>query len=236
VEWSLLYLVVRNQKGLTQSDILISAPLMLALYALRFYAFYICAGALFVRAVAANKKYFVRNAFLGVILIFSLLMFLDANEVVVRDFTRLESQNEQIDTWRINVAKSTGSGTEIISEYKGSIFLVPIAILYFFFAPFPWQIFEGTLRNGFAVVENIVLIIFFVIGFRSIKEFFRERFYQLTPIIAFCVVYTAFQIWGLSNLGLAWRHKQTVMPLFFLLLALSISKNFRKKLFPVNTK
>ncbi len=236
VEWSLLYLVVRNQKGLTQSDILISAPLMLALYTLRFYAFYICAGALFIRAIVANKKYFVRNAFLGVILIFSLLMFLDANEVIVRDFTRLELQNEQIDTWRINVAKSTGSGTEIVSEYKGSIFLVPIAILYFFFAPFPWQIFDGTLRNGFAVVENILLIIFFVIGFRSIKEFFRERFYQLSPIIAFCVVYATFQIWGLSNLGLAWRHKQTVMPLFFLLLALSITKNFRKQLFPVNKK
>jgi len=80
------------------------------------------------------------------------------------------------------------------------------------------------------------LIIFFIVGFPAIREFFKERFYQLMPIITFCVVYAGFQIWGLSNLGLAWRHKQTVMPLFFLLLALSITKNFRKKFPPANRK
>jgi hypothetical protein len=236
LEWSLLYLAIRNQKSLTQKDILVSAPLMLTLYTLRFYAFYICAGALFIRAIITNKKHFVRNSILGLILVSSLLIFLDANGVVDRDFTMLETKNENVDTWRINMARSTGSGTEVYSEYEGSILAIPVATLYFFFAPFPWQIFEGTLRNSFAVVENVTLIIFFVIGFPAIKEFFKERFYQLSPILAFCVVYSAFQIWGLSNLGLAWRHKQTVMPLFFLLLALSITKNFKKKLLPVNGK
>jgi hypothetical protein len=47
------------------------------------------------------------------------------------------------------------------------------------------------------------------------------------------VLYAGLQIWGLSNVGLAWRHKQTVMPLLFLLTALSLTKNFRKKIFPV---
>jgi hypothetical protein len=236
LEWSLLYLAVRNQKGLTQKDILVSAPLMLILYSLRFYAFYICAGALFIRAVITNKKHFIRNSVLGLILVSSLLFFLDANGVVDRDFSNLELKNERIDSWRTYVANSTGSGTEIFSEYKGSALAIPVATLYFFFAPFPWQIFSGSLRNGFAVVENIVLIIFFIIGFPAIKEFFKERFYQLIPIIAFCVVYAGFHIWGLANLGLAWRHKQTVMPLFFLLLALSITKNFRKKFLPANRK
>jgi hypothetical protein len=230
LEWSLLYVAIRNQKGLTQKDILLSAPIMLVLYTLRFYAFYICAGALFVRAIITNKKYFVRNSVLGVILVASLLFFLDANGLANRDFTRLDVQNTQVDSWRTNVAKTTGSGTNVMSEYKGSILLIPVATLYFFFAPFPWEIFGGTMRASFAAIENIVLIILFVIGFPAIKVFFKEKIYQVVPVLAFCVVYASFQIWGLSNLGLAWRHKQTVMPLFFMLLALSITKNFRKNL------
>jgi hypothetical protein len=60
----------------------------------------------------------------------------------------------------------------------------------------------------------------------------KERFYQILPILAFCTLYAGFQIWGLSNIGLAWRHKQTVMPLFFLLAALSLTKSFKKKPIP----
>ena len=236
LEWSLLYLAIRSQKGFTQKDVLTSAPLMLLLYTMRFYAFYICAGAFFIKALITNKKYFVRNSVLGVVLLASLLFFLDTSGVVNRDFTRLESQNESIDAWRTSVAKTTGSGTNVVSEYQGSLLLLPVATIYFFFAPFPWQIFDGSLRISFAAIENIALIVFFILGFPAIKEFFKERFYQLAPIIAFCVVYASFQIWGLSNLGLAWRHKQTVMPLFFLLLALSLAKNFKKKSLPVNRK
>jgi hypothetical protein len=229
VEWVLLYLTIRSQKGLTQKDILVSAPLMLILFSLRFYAFYICAGALFIRAIITNKKTFFRNAVLGFFLILSLLALLDAYGVVDRDFNRLGIQNEYMETWRASTAKTTGAGTTIIAEYKGSPLLIPISTLYFFFAPFPWQIFSGTMRNSFAALENIALIIFLTVGFRSIRDFFQKRIYQLAPILAFCTVYAAFHIWGLANLGLAWRHKQTVMPLFFLLLALSISKNFIKK-------
>jgi hypothetical protein len=234
IEWSLLYLAIRNLKGLTQNDILISAPLMLALYTLRFYAFYMCAAALFFRAIITNKKTFVRNSILGFILVTSMLMFLNANGSLNKDFERFDKQTQSMDTWRTYVATSTDSGTNIYSEYKdNSIAAVPMATIYFFFAPFPWEIFGGSLRNSFAVVENIVLIILFVIGFQSIKIFLKEKFYQILPILVFCVLYAGLQIWGLSNVGLAWRHKQTVMPLLFLLTALSLTKNFRKKLFPV---
>jgi hypothetical protein len=236
IEWTLLYLAIRNQKGLTQSDVGWSALLMLILYTIRFYAFYICAGALFIRAIITNRKYFVRNSILGLFLIVSLLFLLNSYGVIDRDFTRLDTQNQVVDAWRTNVANTTGSGTNVVSEYKGSILLFPVATLYFFFAPFPWQIFEGNLRTSFAVIENVILIIFFIIGFPAIKIFFKERFYQLAPVLAFCLVYAGFQIWGLSNLGLAWRHKQTVMPLFFMLLALSITKNFKKNLLSANGK
>ena len=233
LEWSILYLAIRNTKSLTQKDILVAAPLMLMLYTIRFYAFYMSIGAMFFRAIITNKKHLVRNSILGFTLIISSLVFLNAIGAIKKDFGRLETQNQNIDAWRKNVAGSTGSGTNIYSEYEGNPVAIPLATVYFFFAPFPWQALDGTVRNGFGAVENIAVIIFFIIGFPAIKIFFKEKFFEMLPILVFCVLYAGLQIWGLSNLGLAWRHKQTVMPLLFLLLALSITKNFNKKLFPV---
>lgn len=66
IEWSLLYLAIRNLKGLSQNDILISAPLMMILYTLRFYVFYICAAALFIRAIITNKKNLCQKFYFGI--------------------------------------------------------------------------------------------------------------------------------------------------------------------------
>jgi hypothetical protein len=206
---------------------------MLVLYTVRFYAFYICAAALFFRAIISNKKHFVRNSVLGFLLVASLMMILNASGSLNRDYTQLDEKNQSMSSWRANTAATTGSGVNIYGEYGGSPVAIPVAASYFFFAPFPWQIFDGSLRNSFAAVENMALIILFIIGLPAIKIFFKERFYQVLPILVFCTLYAGLQIWGLSNLGLAWRHKQTIMPLFFLLVALSLTKNFRKKLFPV---
>jgi hypothetical protein len=233
LEWSILYLAIRNLKGLTQKDVIIAAPLLLLLYTLRFYAFYMSAAALFVRAIIANRKHFARNAVLGFILVASSMAFLNYSGAINKDFERFDRQNQMMETWRVNVAENTGSGTDIYSGYNNSVAAVPIATVYFFFAPFPWELFSGTVRSSFAAAENIIIIFLFTIGFPSIKALFKERFIQLLPIIVFCVLYAGLQIWGLSNVGLAWRHRQTIMPFFFLLAALSLTKNFRKRLFPV---
>lgn len=232
IEWAILYLVITNPRGLSHKDILKVAPLMLVLYTLRFYAFYMCAAALFFRAIIVSKKHFVRNAILGFILVASMLALLNASGSITRDIETFDRQNAVMESWRTNVATTTGSGTDIYSQYKdNSLAGIPIATVYFFFAPFPWELFGGTLRSSFAALENIILIFLFIFGFPSIKIFLREKFQQLLPILVFCGLYAGFHIWGLSNIGLAWRHKQTVMPLFFLLAALSLTKNFRKQLF-----
>ncbi len=233
LEWSIIYLAIRNPKALSPNDIILSVPLMLILYTLRFYAFYMCVAALFFRAIVANKKHFIRNSILGFMLVSTLLVFVGASGAINKDMDKFDSQSQIMDTWRVSLATTTGSGANIYSEYNNSILGVPVATIYFFFAPFPWDILGGSLRNSFAAVENIVVIFLFIIGFRSIKIFLKERFYQLVPILVFCTLYAGFHIWSLANIGLAWRHKQTVMPLFFLLAALSLTKNFKKKLFPV---
>ncbi|MBA2334805.1 MAG: glycosyltransferase family 39 protein [Blastocatellia bacterium] len=222
-EWTVLYLAVRNPKGLSVSDGLLAIPALLALYVTRFYALYIVAAAFLFRIIITGRRNLIRNAVLGVIVVGSVMIVLNAGGVINRDFERLERQNEVIDSWRTDVAESTGSGTGIYAEFEGSSVAIPVATLYFLFAPFPWEFFSGTPRNSFAVVENLAIIIILIIGFPALKIFFKDKLFEIAPILVFCVLYAGMHIWGLANIGLAWRHKQTIMPMFFMLVALGIT-------------
>ena len=125
--------------------------------------------------------------------------------------------------WREGVATNT-EAVEVYSEMESTSVAIPIATVYFFLAPFPWDAFGGTLRNAFGAVENVFVYIILILGFPAIKIFFKDKFIEMAPIFVFCGLYAGLHIWGLSNVGLAWRHKQTVMPLFFMLVAVAITQ------------
>ncbi len=223
-EWSLLYIAIRDPNGLTPKDGLLAIPAFLALYVTRFYALYMVAAAFLFRVIFSGRKNLVRNGILGAIVVGIVMAFLGSGGVIDRDFERLDRQNRVIDNWRINVAESTGSGTDIYSEYDRGSVAIPIATVYFFLAPFPWEMFSGSPRNAFAAVENIFIVAILIIGFPALKIFFKDKFVEMAPIFMFCVLYAGLHIWGLANVGLAWRHKQTIMPLLFMLVALGITQ------------
>jgi hypothetical protein len=223
-EWTLLYLLIRSPSGVTPRDGLLALPSLLALSMMRFYALYMVAAAFIFRFIVARREHIVRNVVFGSMVVGSVLIFLNAGGVITRDFARLERQNRNIESWRENVADNTGTGVEIYSEYESTTVAIPVATVYFFLAPFPWDAFGGTLRNAFGAVENIFVYIILILGFPAIKIFFKDRFIEMAPIFVFCVLYAGLHIWGLSNVGLAWRHKQTVMPLFFMLVAVAITQ------------
>jgi hypothetical protein len=223
LEWTVLYLLIRNPKGLRLNDGLAAIPAFLAVFIMRFYAVYLLAAAAMFRFIVASRQNLVRNAVFGTVLVASLMIFLGAGGAITRDFARIERLNTVVDHWRENVAEQTGSGVDIYGEYESTTVALPVATVYFFFAPFPWEAFSGSARNAFGAVENIFIIAMVVLGFPALRIFFREKFVDLAPIFAFCALYAGMHIWGLSNVGLAWRHKQTVMPLIFMLVAVAIA-------------
>lgn len=223
-EWTLLYLLIRNPRGLSASDGLLVIPAFFALFITRFYALYMVAAAFVFRMLTARGKHLARNAVFGAIVIGSVMVLLNAGGAITRDFDRFERQNQRIDAWREMVARTTGTGVEVYSEYESRSVAVPVATIYFFLAPFPWEIFSGTARNGFGAIENLVIVIILIIGFPAVRIFFRDKFFEMAPIFVFCALYAGIHIWGLANVGLAWRHKQTIMPLFFMLVAVSITQ------------
>ena len=223
-EWTLLYLLIRNPTGVTPKDGLLAIPSLLALYMMRFYALYMIAAAFLFRFIVARREHIVRNVVFGSLVVGSIMIFLNAGGVITRDFSRLERQNRNIESWRENVADQTGTGVEVYSEYDSATVAIPVATVYFFLAPFPWDAFGGSLRNAFGAVENLFVYIILILGFPAIKIFFKDKFVEMAPIFVFCALYAGLHIWGLSNVGLAWRHKQTIMPLFFMLVAVAITQ------------
>jgi len=222
MEWAILYLLIRSPQGLTVRDGLVAIPAFLAVFIVRFYAVYILAAAVVFRFLISGKHNLVRNAVFGSVLVGSLMIFLSAGGAISRDFGRIERLNSGVNAWRVGTAQTTGSGVEIYSQYESTSVAIPVATVYFFLAPFPWEAFSGSGRNAFGAAENIFIIAILIIGFPAIKIFFKDNFVMLAPVFAFCALYAGMQIWGLSNVGLAWRHKQTVMPLFFMLAAVAI--------------
>lgn len=222
-EWLVLFLVIRSPNGLLLKDGIAAIPGFLAVFIMRFYAVYMLAAAAFFRFIVASRRNLVRNAVFGSMIIGALFLFLTAGGAIQRDFDRIDRLSNRIDTWREGMAQTTGSGVEIYSEYESAQVAIPVATVYFFFAPFPWEVFSGSPRNAFGAVENIFIISMLVIGFPAWRIFFKDKFVEVAPILVFCALYAGMHIWGLSNVGLAWRHKQTIMPLFFLLVAVAIS-------------
>jgi hypothetical protein len=222
-EWTLLYLLVRDPKGLSVKDGILAVPALLAVFISRFYALYLLAAAVVFRFLIARKEHIFRNLIFGSMLVVSLMIFLNAGGAIERDYERIDRLNQRIDAWRENVATYSGTGVEVYSQYETTAVAVPVATIYFFFAPFPWEMFSGTARNTFGAVENIFVVLMLIIGFPGLKVLFRDRIVEMAPIFVFCVLYSGMHIWGLSNIGLAWRHKQTIMPLFFMLVAVAIT-------------
>ncbi len=223
-EWLILYLLIRSRSGISVRDGLLTTPAFLAVFVMRFYALYLLAAAAIFRFVISKPEFLVRNIAFGAVIVASLMIFVTSSGLVQRDFERIDRLNEGIEGWREGMASTTGSGVEIYSEFESTSVAIPVATVYFFFAPFPWEAFSGSARNAFGAVENIFIIVMILLGFPAIKIFFKDKFIEMAPIFVFCILYAGMHIWGLSNVGLAWRHKQTVMPLFFMLVAVAITQ------------
>lgn len=222
--WLFIYLIIRNPAGLRIKDGIAAVPVLLAVFIMRFYSVYLLMAAAFFRFLVAGGRNLVRNTIFGTLIVASVFIVLASSGVVKRDMDRLDRLSNVIEGWRENMAATTGSGIEIYSEYNSPTMAVPVAAVYFFLAPFPWEVFSGSARNAFGAIENIFVAVILIIGFPAWKIFFRDKFVDVAPIVTFCALYAGMHIWGLSNAGLAWRHKQTVMPLLFMLVAIAITQ------------
>lgn len=227
ITWTILYITLRNQKRLSIKDGILAAFFAYLMLTIRFYAFYMMVVAICFRFITASGKHLVRNLVLGTITMGVVIAFAASSGVFNRDYQRFEYHSLYMENWRKGLSTETreGSGVDIYGSYESTNVAVAVAAAYFLFAPFPWEIFSGSTRNSFAVIENIAILFILLLSIKALGSFFRQNFLLILPVLIFCLMYAGFHIWAMSNVGLAWRHKQTIMPLLFMLVALSINQS-----------
>lgn len=228
LEWTFLCIAVQMKDKTNLRNAFVCMVILLVLYTLRFYAFYICTASFVALLFPFGHKSFLKSIFIGLILLASLLVIVHLQGILDRDAQMLD-RLATIEDWRRNVASSTGSGILVYEKFEGSItgriLATPLALAYFLFSPFPWDIGKGSLRKNLVIPENIFYMWMFITCFLpGLRYVLKQQLTKIRLLIAFTVLHIAFQLLILSNIGVAWRHRQAVMPFFFMVAALELAR------------
>ena len=119
-------------------------------------------------------------------------------------------------------------GSEVLLNYSMGtpldlIKFLPIAIVYFIFSPFPWQS-SGSLVQFFAAGENVIWYVifpFFILG--TWKGLKKDKTIIITLLFILFGLSTFYSI-IMGNMGIAYRFKDQLLPLAFILASFGIAK------------
>jgi len=146
--------------------------------------------------------------------------------VLFRKFARLESV-EGVSS-RTRPSPRAGSGytaATSASGVQGIVVYTPVRMIYFLGSPMPWD-WRGLIdiaaffASGFI---HLSIVFFFARYYFLAKKHSTERKFLLTMIIiTFCALITF--AWGVSNAGTAIRHRDKLVALFAVMLAVLADK------------
>lgn len=119
-------------------------------------------------------------------------------------------------------------GSEVLQNLSmnsipGLIKFIPIAFLYFMFSPFPWQL-SGSLLQFFSLNENILWYVLFLFLPSGIWYAFKK---EKTVSILLLIILAGFSFLyslQMGNIGLAYRMRDQLMPIFFIFISVGISE------------
>lgn len=128
-----------------------------------------------------------------------------------------------------DIASGVGQGGSSYAKYVGNsstplnmILYTPLRVVFFMFSPFPWN-WRG-LSDIIAFCLNSMF--YLVVVFKAVKTIMRRRTPHKNAIIALMIIAlcTVFVFaWGCSNTGTAVRHRDKMVVLYGVLMALTWS-------------
>ena len=212
------------QKKLTIRSVAILLVALIAIFALRFYLFYMVAvavaGSFFIGA-GATLTTVIRNLIIVIILGMGLtyLGILRGASENLETYGNLE----RVQNSRDDLAKSANSGfgeETDVSTPTGAILAIPVGLAYLYFAPFPWQI--NKVNQALVVPETIVwwcLIPVMIIG---LKYTLKNKFRVTLPILLFSVMLTLLYSIFQGNVGMLYRQRVQIQVFLFMFIAAGI--------------
>jgi len=230
VQW-LLVRVAREMaelKGRFIPNRIISVGLFIwALTLFRSYLLYAAIGPFVLAFMLSRSKDLIRNLMVGSVLALALsyVGVREGNAGKAQVFDLEEMQ--RLRSWSSSeVAATSGFARDAdISTTAGVLTLLPTALVYFFFAPFPWEF--GSTSRMMAIPETLyfyTLIPGIIVG---IGFLFRKRLTDSIGVLMMTMTVTFGYAIGQGNVGTLYRHKAQVIGFYLAYAAIGLENRKR---------
>ena len=232
VQWLLLRLAreMAELKGrMIPSRLVTAAVLIWALTTFRSYLLYAAVGPFVLSLIVSRSKDIVRNVLIGGVLAL-VLAYAGARSpssgAKIQTFDLVELQ--RLRSWSSSsVAAESGFANEAdVSTVGGALSVLPTGLLYFFFAPFPWQL--GSVRQSLAIPETLYFytLVPGIIG--GIMYLFRTRLAESLGVLLVTMTVTFGYAIGQGNVGTLYRHKAQVTGFYYAFAAIGMEQRRRR--------
>ncbi len=236
VQWLLVRLAreMAELKGRLIPSRLVSAALMIwGLTLFRSYLLYAAVGPFLLSFLIGRSKDLVRNVFLGSMLALGLVYFGsqgEGAEAKVQTLDLVELQKLRSWSSSTTAAESAFASDADISTVGGALSFLPTGLLYFFFAPFPWQI--GSIRQSLAIPETLFFytLIPGIVG--GALFLFRKRLGDSLGVLLVTMTVTFGYAIGQGNVGTLYRHKAQVIGFYYAFAAIGMEQRRRQPIAP----
>lgn len=232
VQWLLVRLAreMAELKGRVIPSRLISAGVLIwGLTLFRSYLLYAAVGPFVLSFVLGRSKDIVRNVTLGSLLALGLVYFgaqSGGSEGRVQTLDLVELQ--RLRSWSSSAvaAESAFAGDADISTVGGALSFLPTGLLYFFFAPFPWQL--GSIRQSLAIPETLFFYTLVPGIFAGATYLFRKRLTDSVGVLLVAMTVTFGYAIGQGNVGTLYRHKAQVIGFYYAFAAIGMEQRQRR--------
>jgi hypothetical protein len=197
---------------------------------LRFYVSYVIVGTFVLTLIIPpifKSKY--KKVFIGMVMLLSPLVFIVTyrSAIIELDQVRVE-QSRKLQ----NYSKGFGDDTNFqLNSNVRNPFDITVkseilpgllfGFLHLMYAPFPWQLLQGSLRMSLTAPE---MVWWYYNGsirlFRGIRNALKTNFIDSIIPIAFCLPLLLFYSLIFNNIGLAYRYRAQILPEFLIFIAL----------------
>lgn len=232
VQWLLVRLAreMAELKGrMIPSRIVSAAILIWGLTLFRSYLLYAAVGPFVLSFVIGRSKDIMRNLILGSALSLALVYFgaaAQGNAQKIQTLDLVELQRLRSWSSSLQVADSGFASDADVSTVGGALSLLPIGLLYFFFAPFPWQL--GSIRQSLAIPETLFFYTLVPGIVSGIAFLLRKRLADSIGVLLVTMTVTFGYAIGQGNVGTLYRHKAQVTGFYYAFAAIGMEQRRRR--------
>lgn len=213
----------------------------LAASALHAGAFAVLAGyiLIFIFTYGQDRKFSFRGGtvFIALLFLVAFMVFYQAfGDTFFEKFRGVTSAEDIVAHSQIlnsdDAANDTGSSSYEIGNTEGGglgtmIVYSPIRMLYFIFAPLPWQ-WRG-INDIFAFCFSaLYYIVVFAFAIYALRKGDKDSKHLIISLLIICLLSVFVMAWGVSSSGSALRHREKFTLLYSVLLALSLNSLYLK--------